>query len=79
MTTFRKTKTTILGILCAAVLMGLTGCGKNANETSVSALNTVIKISAYGSNARKGISDASDRDAVNTGSAAPRPGSEMRL
>ena len=67
MTTFRKTKTTILGILCAAVLMGLTGCGKNANETSVSALNTVIKISAYGSNARKGISDASDIiNALNT-------------
>lgn len=67
MTTIRKTKRTILGVLCAALLLGLTGCGKNANETSISALNTVIKISAYGSNARKGISDASDIiNALNT-------------
>lgn len=78
MTIRRKIRTTLLCLLCTAILIGITGCGKNATETSISALNTVIKISAYGSNAKKGISDASDIiNALNTQLDTSNPSSSI--
>lgn len=74
----RKPEKIIAVILSAALLFCLTGCGKNANETSIAALNTIIKISAYGSNAKKGVIDASDIiNALNTQLDTSNPSSSI--
>lgn len=50
----------IVIILCISLVICVSGCGKNANEITVNAMNTEINITAYGSGTKKGLQNAAD-------------------
>lgn len=50
----------IIVILCLALILSISGCGKNANEISINALNTEINISVYGSDTKNALQNAAD-------------------
>lgn len=50
----------IILAMCLSVIAGLSACSKTSNQTSINALNTNITITAYGSNVKKGLQDATD-------------------
>lgn len=47
-------------LLIISIIICTSGCGKSSNETTINAMNTEITITAYGSDAKKGVQNAAD-------------------